>query len=287
MSALAQTPTNISLNLEKGKLYTIKSTSHQKIQQTFSGQQMNIDVQSNRFISYRMVDKTNDIMTIEVKFDTIASVINAPMMKRETNSAKPGKEPIDKLLNRLSATKIQAKISTAGKFIGFVDYNSFRNNILILLDSIPASKRDDAKKQAEALVKESAVKSMIEPFFTYLPEKAVKDGDKWENSYMSTANDVATIVQNAYTLNKIEGNKASISGTSQLESMPSTDPNAKTIQEFKGTSTAEGDIDIATGLIIKMTEKSHIDGSVTVKNDGNDMKIPMVIDSQSETFMTR
>jgi len=286
MTMLAQNPATIRLNLEKGKLYSVRTISHQKIQQTVSGQAIAVDVQADRFVSYRVLQKVNDIMTVELSFDTIASIVNAPMMKKETNSAKPGKEPVEKILNKLSTTKIQAKISTSGKFIGFVNYNVFKDNVLLVLDSIPASKKDEATQQANMLIKESAVRSMIEPLFNYLPETAVKTGDKWDNNYMVTSNDIASIVQTTTILNGTENGTASFAGSSQLESMPSTDPNAQMVQELKGTTTFNGVIDLTTGLTVKRTEKGHIDGSISVKNAGQDMKIPMVIDSETETSMS-
>jgi hypothetical protein len=48
ITAFAQSPVKPSLELEKGAVYTIKSTTKQKIQQTAQGQQINLDVTSNR-----------------------------------------------------------------------------------------------------------------------------------------------------------------------------------------------------------------------------------------------
>lgn len=287
ISLMAQTPVDLKLNLEKGKVYTIKSTSKQKIQQTASGQQYALDVYSNRVISYKVLKQENDIMDIEFKFDTIASKISSPMFNKETNSTKPGKEPVELIMNKMSTYKLIAKISTGGKFIDFVNYGNYRDNIMFVIDSIPATKRDDARKQADVLLKESAVKSMVEPFFAYLPDKTVKIGDTWETSFISTSNDVSSVVLNSYTLKGVENNVATVSGKSEIESMPSNDPSAQTSMELKGTSTFEGNMDIITGLVLKGTENSHFDGTATTMNNGSEMKVQIQIDSQSETMMTK
>ena len=80
---------------------------------------------------------------------------------------------------------------------------------------------------------------------------------------------------------------ATVSGKTEIESLPSTDPSAQMSQELKGSMTFEGTIDVATGLALKNTAKGRIEGTTTVKNNGNEMKMPIVVDSQSETIMLK
>lgn len=288
ISLMAQTPVKIKLNLEKGKVYTIKSTSKQAIQQTANGQTFAMDITTNTVVSYKVLKQENEIMDIEFKFDTIATKISSVMFNKETNSAKPGStDPVEKIMNKMSKYKIVAKISTAGKFIDFVNYGKYKDSIMFVLDSIPATKRDQAKTQAEGLLKESALKSMIEPLFAYLPETSVKTGDTWETSYLLSASGMSMLTQNSYTLKGLDNTQATIAGKSEIESMPSTDPSAKTVTELKGTMTSEGTIDLVTGLNLINTVKGHIEGSLTMKNNGTDMKMPMVVDSSSETRMIK
>jgi hypothetical protein len=128
---------------------------------------------------------------------------------------------------------------------------------------------------------------MIEPIFAYLPEAAVKTSDAWETTYARSASGVSMITLNSYTLKGVDKNVATISGKTEIESLPSTDPNAQMSQELKGSMTFEGTIDVVTGLALKNTAKGRIEGATTVKNNGQEMKMPMVIDSQSETIMIK
>jgi len=286
ISIQGQTPVSLKLNLEKGKVYTAKSTSKQAIQQTANGQQYNVDVNSNMVISYQVLSQEKEVMNIEFKFDTIATKISSPMFNKETNSAKAGStDPLEMIMHKMSTNKITAKISTAGKFIDFVNYGKFKDNVLFILDSIPTSKRDQAKTQADGVIKESAVRSFIEPLFSYLPETTVKIGDNWETSFFMVSSAVTLMAQNSYTLKSLENNIATVTGKTEIESMPSNDANAQMTQELKGTTTSEGTIDIPTGLILKNSSKGHISGNTTMKNNGNEMKMPLVVDSQSETIM--
>ena len=229
----------------------------------------------------------NDVMDISFKLDTIASKISSPMFSRETNSTKPGTEPLEKIMNKMSTYNIVAKISTAGKFLQFVNLGKYTDSILFVLDSVPASKRDDARKQAIALLKESAIKSMIEPIFSYLPEKPVNIGDTWETSYFNVSATLSILLLNTHKLEGIENNLARVSGTSEAESMPSTDPAAKMTQELKGTSTFDSTIDLITGLSIRNKSKSHFEGVTKMMNGTTEMVMPMKIDGDTETVISK
>ena len=288
ISLMAQAPVTLKLNLEKGKVYKVKNTSKQVMQITAGGQQINMDITSNNVVSYKVLKQENGVMDIEFKFDTIASKTTSPMMTKEINSAKPaGNDPTEKLMNKMSTYTIIAKISTTGKFVDFVNYPKFKDNVMFVLDSIPATQRDMAKTIADMLLKESAVKSMIEPIFAYLPDAAVKVADTWETSYARSASGMSMITLNSYTLKGVDKNIATINGKTEIESLPSTDPNSQTSQEIKGNMTFEGTIDVATGLALKNTSKGRIEGAITQKNNGQEMKMPLVIDSESETTMIK
>jgi len=287
ISLMAQSPVNIKLNLEKNKEYKIRSTTKQAIQQTAGGQQIAIDVVSSNVFSFKVLNQTNDQMDIAFKFDTLASKISSAMFKRETNSAKPGNEPLEKIMNKMSSYKIVARISTAGKFIQFVNLNKYTDSVLFVLDSIPASKRDDARKQTDALLKESILRSMIEPFFAYLPEKAVNVGESWENSYLNASANMSILTLNTYKLEGVENNLAKLSGITEAESMPSTDPAAKVTQELKGNLTLQSTIDLTTGLALKNNSKSHFEGVTKMMNGGTPTEIPMKIDGETETVMVK
>lgn len=286
ISLMAQAPVNIKLNLEKGKMYTVKNISKQAMQIDAGGQQFNMDISTSSVVSYKVLKQENDVMDIELKFDTIASKTTSPMGNKETNSAKPaGNDPLEKIMNKFSSNKIIAKISTSGKFIEFVNYGKFKDNVLFVLDSIPATKRDQAKTMADALLQESAIRTLVEPLFAYLPEKAVKIGDTWETTYSLTSNNVSMLSLNTFTLKGVEKNVATISGKSEIESLPSTDPNAQMVQALKGTMTSDGTLDLKTGQVLKNTSKGNIEGTMTMKSNNAEMKIKL--DSQSETFMLK
>ena len=115
-----------------------------------------------------------------------------------------------------------------------------------------------------------------------MPDKEVKSGDKWETSYSVAGGGMSGMIFNSITLGKFDNNTAQLDLTSELESIPVTDENAMMSFDINGSSTGSMTIDTKTGLIINSTDKKKYSGSMTVKNQGNVMKIPMIIEAQSD-----
>ena len=283
-SASAQAPVNLKFKLKTGVMNQLKITSKQNVQTTYNGTPFTTKATTNIFISYTLLSQDKDIMSIEFKFDTIQSKTVAPMMTKETNSAIPAKskEYLERMLNRFSSNKVIAKISTSGKFIGFVNYKPFRDNILQLLDSVPESKKEQIRKQSDVMLKESAIQSMIEPLFAYLPEKPVNPGDKWETTVQQSSGGISVALFNTFTLDKVEDGTVVLSQITETESIPSNEPNPAMSMDIKGKSTSKLVIDLMTGAILNSSATTHSEGNMKVKNQGNEMLMPMVIDSESE-----
>jgi hypothetical protein len=283
VSAFAQTPISLKFNLEKGKVNQIKSISKQNIQNTYNGMSFKTDVNSSTTTSFTLLSQENDIMRIEFKFDTIQTKTTSSMKNFETSSAKVAKktEYLEKALNRFSTYTIIAKISTAGKFIGFENYKIFRNNVLGIMDSVPELKKEQIQKQVDTFIQESAIQTMIEPLFAYMPETPVKKADQWETSYSLVGGGIAGMVFNTYTLDNVTESSTQLTMKSELESVPSTE-NANINIDIKGNSTGNMTIDLKTGILITSQDKKHYEGSMTMKNQGNEMKMPIVIDAESK-----
>lgn len=281
-SVFSQQPTALKFNLEKNKINKMKTISNQNIVSTYNGASFTTIVKSSSSVSFKLLSQTDDIMNIECKFDTLQSKSTSPMGNKESNSAIPAKktEYLEQLLNRFSTNTIIAKITTSGKFIGFENYKSFKDNIMLGLDSVPETKKKQIEKQIEPIIKESAIQSIIEPYFAYLPEKEVKIGESWESSLAVNGGGMSGMIFNTLTLESVDNNSAQLNLVSELESMPS--PEAQMSFDIKGKSAGKLIIELKTGLILNCKEKKNYSGSMNIKNQGNVMNIPMVIDTESE-----
>lgn len=282
---MAQTPVSLKMNLTKDKTYSVKTVTKQTMQQGVAGQSMVVNILANRVTSFRLLQRENDVLELEVRFDTVTNKVSAAMYSKETSSAQPGKEPSERLQNKMSLYPLKAKFSTVGKFIGFTNLDEFKANVTQFIDSLPASKKDEAKNQAAMLLKESALKSSIEPIFTHLTDKALQINDTWESSYMTTVSDISFLVFNTYTLKAVENGQAVLSATSEIESMPSGNASLKIEQPIKGSATYDIRVDLASGLVSTQTEKNKMEGTVKAMNGGNEFKVDLKIEAQTETVL--
>ena len=76
MSLVAQNTANLKMNLEKNKVYRLKSVSEQVITQTINGVQQTTESKVNYTLSLKMIDMTSDFMITEIHFDTLITNTN-------------------------------------------------------------------------------------------------------------------------------------------------------------------------------------------------------------------
>lgn len=286
VSLIAQTPLKLQLNLEKGKTYSIKSVTRQTMQQGVSGQSYNINITANRVISFQLLGRENDVLELEMRFDTTITSLKSAMYNKETNAAKPSKDPAERLLNKMSLMPLKVKFSNTGKYVSLSNYAEYKAFVMQVVDSLPASKQDEAKKAAESLLKESALRSMVEPLFAHLTDKALKVGDSWESNYVSNSNDMSILFFNTYVLKAVDGGAALVTGSTEMESMASTNPAFKFEQPIKGTATFEGKVDLKTGLMRSLSEKSQMQGVLVANSNGTDIKVDLKVDAQTDNTLT-
>ena len=90
VSLIAQNSVNLKLNLEKNKVYRLRSTSEQIVTQTINGNQQTTETASDYSLSLKMLDATADFMVTEVHIDTMITKTNAMGKTMNITSAVEG-----------------------------------------------------------------------------------------------------------------------------------------------------------------------------------------------------
>jgi len=90
ISMIAQNSATLKLNLEKNKVYRLKSVSEQTVTQTINGNQQTVDSKVDYTFSMKMIDLTPDFMVTEVHFDTLLTRTNSMGKMININSASEG-----------------------------------------------------------------------------------------------------------------------------------------------------------------------------------------------------
>ncbi len=185
---MAQNSVNLKMNLEKDKVYRLKSVSEQSINQTVNGNQQTTESKVDYTISLKMIDATADFMITEVHFDTLITKTNTMGKITSITSVKEGdvksKEMGDVLsciMNRLSKNALYVKIDFAGKPLEIINIKMLPDLVMKDTSSITLEGQvaTAVKSQIVSMVSDNSLKTMIGMFTWFLPARQVPVGEGW------------------------------------------------------------------------------------------------------------
>lgn len=298
ISLLAQNSVNLKMNLEKNKIYRLKSVSEQVITQTINGNQQTTESKVDYTLSLKMIDATADFLITEVHFDTLVTKTNTMGKVATMSSVSEGDiksaetaDIISCIMNRLSKNTLYVKMDFAGKPFEIVNLKMLSDLVLKDTSSITLTGPTAAavKKQIINMVSDNTLKTMIEMFTWYLPGKQVSPGDSWNVTQQTNSGGMMLDIITTYHLDRLNGNNANITVESNIKAAENADPiesgGAKvTYDDLKGLSKSDLVIDIRTGLIVEDKAKTHIAGNLGISAPGFSMQIPMDINGESKVI---
>ena len=284
---MAQDGTTLKLNLEKNKVYRLKSTSEQTISQTVNGIQQNTNVNSNSTVSIKMMDAAADFMIAEFRFDTLVTITNAMGKIVNINSANEGNissseagEVMTVFMNRLSKNPLYVKMDYTGKVIELVNAKMLSDILLKDTASITGETASITKTQVVGMTSEKALISMAEVFTHNLPGKAVVPGDKWDINDNMNSGGMSLDIVTTYSLDGVKDNMANLTAESSFRATPNAEPiqygpARVTYDDLKGMGKSEVTLDSNTGLVIQNSSKSHLAGNLQISVQGMNLQMPM------------
>lgn len=299
--AMAQNSASMRINLEKNKVYRLKSVSEQSITQTINGNTQASDSKVNYVLSLKMIDQTPDFMVAEARFDTLITITNSMGKLTKINSASEGNiasseigDIMSCIMNRLSKNAMYVKIDFSGKPLEIVNAAMLKDLILKDTSSITLKgiMGNAVKSQIAGAVSESSLRTMIGSFTWILPGKEVAVGDTWKVIQNTNSGGMNLDVVTTFKLESLKDNQAVVTAESVIK--PSD--NAKPIQQggatvtydnLQGLSKASMIIDSATGLVISDNAKSHVAGNLSISAPGFSMQMPMDINGETSTTSLR
>ena len=296
LSLVAQNTANLKMNLEKNKVYRLKSVSEQVITQTINGVQQTTESKVNYTLSLKMIDTTSDFMITEVHFDTLITNTNAMGKVTTMSSAVEGDiksaktdDVISSIMNRLSKNALYVKMDFTGKPFEIVNLKMLSGLIIKDTSSITLTGQTAAavKKEIANMISDNSLKTMINMFTWSLPGKQVSIGDTWKITQQMNSGGMMLDIITTYHLDGLNGNNANITVESDIKAAENAAPiesgGAKvTYNDLKGLSKSNMVIDIRTGLIVEDKAKTHIAGNLGISAPGFSMQMPMDINGESK-----
>jgi hypothetical protein len=297
ISAVAQESGSLKMNLEKNKLYRLKSVSGQTVIQTVNGNQQTVDSKVEYTISLKMIDVTPDFMITEIHFDTLITNTNSMGQTININSTLEGDikssetaDIMSCIMNRLSKNALYVKMDFAGKPLEILNSKMLSDLIMKDTSSITLTGQTAAavKKEIVNMISDNSLKTMIGMFTWCLPGKEVSTGDSWNVTQQMTSGGMMLELITTYLLDGLNGNNANITVESNIRAAENADPIESggatvTYDDFKGLSRSNMVIDISTGLIVEDKGKTHITGTLDISAPGYSMQMPMDINGESKT----
>jgi hypothetical protein len=295
-SVLAQNTVDLKMNLEKNKVYRLKSVSEQTVTQTINGVQQTTESKVNYTMSLKMVDKTADFLITEVHFDTITTSTNTMGKMVSISSAGEGDikstemaDVLSCVMNRLSKNALYVKMDFTGKPLEIINLKMLSDLVLKDTSSIALTgpTADAVKKQIINSVSDNDLKTMIEMFTWNLPGKQVSVGDSWNVTQQISTGGMMLDIITSYHLDGMDGNKARITAEADIRTAVNAVPIQSggatvTYDDIKGLSKSNMVIDTLTGLIVENNGKTHITGNLGISAPGFSMQMPMDINGESK-----
>jgi len=188
ISILAQNSANLKMNLEKNKVYRLKSVSEQTVMQTVNGIQQTTESKIDYTLSLKMIDATADFMITEVHFDTLITNTNTMGKMVTVSSVSEGDiksaetaDVLSCIMNRLSKNALYVKMDFTGRPFEIVNLKMLSDLIMKDTSSITLADQTAAavKKQIINMISDNDLKTIIGMFTWCLPGKQVSTGENW------------------------------------------------------------------------------------------------------------
>jgi hypothetical protein len=295
-SLTAQNSAVLKLNLEKNKVYRLKSISEQTVSRTVNGIQQNVVTNSSFVMSLKMIDMTKDFIVAEIHLDTIITNSNSMGKTTIINSGVEGNiassdmgDIMSCIMNRLSRNALFVKMDFTGRPVEIVNLKMLSDMILKDTSSITLTGPMAAavKNQVEGSIGDESLKKMIEMFTWTLPAKEVTSGETWNMTQQTNSGGMLLDIKTALHLDEINGSLAKISAESNISAAANAAPIQSgggatvTYDNLQGLSKSDIVIDIRTGLVVDEKAKTHISGNLGVSTPGGSMQIPLDISGET------
>jgi len=295
---MAQNSASLKMNLEKNKVYRLKSVSEQTVTQTINGVQQTTESKVNYTMSLKMIDLTADYLITEVRFDTLITYTNTMGKTVSYSSVDEGDiksaetaDVLSYIMNRLSKNALYVKMDFTGRPVEIVNLKMLTDMVLKDTSSITLTgpTAEAVKKQIVNSVSDSELKTIIGMFTWSLPGGQVAQSDSWDIIQQISSGGLMLEIATTYKVDRIEGTRANITA----ESIIRTAANAVPIESGGATVTYDGIkgltrsslvIDLLTGLKVEDIGKTHITGNLDISAPGFSMQMPMDINGESKTI---
>jgi hypothetical protein len=248
---------SLKFNFQKGTKYKYIVKNRQTISEELMGKQISVDQDMGMESTYSVTGAEGDNKKLSVTYDRITmksnnSFRNMSYDSDDTAHSSPEMRRLGDMLHRTFSMTVNEK----GQIVAL---DGFKELMPGSGENVPIS--------------DSSLRSMMQQAFYIYPDKPVKPGDTWNNSYKASLGIVDMNTDNTFKLISVKDGIAHIEMSSKISSQPNNEEQVK--MSLEGVQTGGLDVDIASGLLVGSVLSQQIKG--TFEMNGN--KMPVEISS--------
>lgn len=292
ISATASNSIELRLNIPEGKSIKYRSESSQVITQTFGG--MNQVVDQSQRVDYTAKVVSNDedgTLVIEFTYNRIAIEItsNGVVMKFDSGDevTPSGLNPQFIGFSALVNKSVKIKFSPLGEIIETLDVDEMLESVVNEISTGNEALKPQVKEIIESSLSPEMVKQMFSGMYIVFPEKPLKKGTNWTTTD-SLRNQFTMNINNSFTLKEIIKEQAFIEYSSTLTTIPGDKAVMQGMEMYFnliGTQTGKIWVDTNTGSVLQSSMSQSITGNISTNMGGQNITIPMSINSESKTWV--
>ncbi|GGD58977.1 DUF6263 family protein [Muriicola marianensis] len=263
----------LQYKLKKGDVFHVRQVARQDIVQEIDGAAHEVTNDLSGTLEFKVTGKTEDTYSIDITFQELFMKMTSSMQGVVLEVNAQDLEP-DNVQSRIFHSLLNEPVHMTMRTNG--DIVEVKGGDSIVAKMIRASGLQEAfavNMLRSSLKNEFGSKALSDSYkqMTYIyPDKNIKVGDTWKNSYSGKLN-----ANTLWKLDSLDGKKASISGTAEIV-MKIEEP--ATTMVLDGTQNTSVTTDLRSGFILKMKVEGISKGYSTLAQMGT-QKIPTTITS--------
>jgi hypothetical protein len=266
--------TNLTYNLKVGDQFKMEQVANQDIVQDMNGKKHEMKNLIEGDFTFVVASINDSLYQLKFKFDRFkmmsTSSIMGEILSVNTNANITEDDIEGKIFAELVKVNLTMTMYKNGKIKFIEGSNALISQMVNAVGDI-----DDFTKEVmkESMKEEFSNKSLAMSFeqMTYLyPNKTVKIGDTWDNSFKGELSS-----KNTWTLKSITNDDVTITGLSIVTFL---NKDADVEMRLEGDMTSDLTTSLETGFIKTMTTNSTVKGN-SIMHKMNDLQVPTTITS--------
>lgn len=276
--------TNLALDLEIGKTYTLTTDSKTTIKQNINSQEVEMVMSIQGAMSFLVKSVESDQFIMQAQYESLSMGMEMPQGKMEVSSeSKDPDDILSGILSRMKGQYFEVIMNKAGKIAEVNKLEALWEKSLGQFDQLNASQKEKVRAQIKKAYGEKAMKGSIEMVTAIYPDEPVNKGDQWiietdlESGMSANMNTEYAFVESTseFALIKGESNIKTADKDAYVEAngMPMK-------YDLTGIMNSEIKVDEKSGWILEATIYQKLSGEAHVKPNSRmpeGMTIPMTM----------